>query len=211
MYKDTLSKYLDDLAAKLPAPGGGSAAALTAATGAALISMVANFTVGKEKYKSAEGQIKSILSSSESLRKRLTDLVDEDAGAYKRVSAAYKLPKACLQDKRKRAQAIQKALREALAAPLEICKCSYEAAKFCPVLMRKANSNLVSDAGVAVVLLASAFQSALFNIQINLKGIKDDKFILGIREIIEPMEKEMFILEEEVKNGVKKHLTGGNG
>ena len=81
MYQDNLKKYLDDLAARLPAPGGGSAAALTAAAGAALISMVANFTIGKEKYKSAEEEIGNVLSSAEDLRRKLTNLVDEDVTA----------------------------------------------------------------------------------------------------------------------------------
>ena len=68
MYTEYLKKYLDDLASNKPAPGGGSAAALTAAAGVALISMVANFTLGKEKYKSVEAKIKEVLQEAENLR-----------------------------------------------------------------------------------------------------------------------------------------------
>lgn len=207
MYKDALKKYLDDLAAKLPAPGGGSAAALTAATGAALISMVANFTIGKEKYKSAQEQIKEVLSSSEDLRQKLIDLVDEDVTVYKKLSNAYKLPKDSPEDKRKRDQAIQEGLKEALTVPLEVCKCCHQAIKFCPLIGEKGNVNLISDVGVAVALLASAFQSALLNVEINLKNIKDEQFILGIREILEPMEKEIDAIGQEVTSVVKKNLA----
>jgi len=84
MYKDeSLEKYLDDLAAKLPAPGGGSAAAMTAAMGVSLISMVVNFTLGKPKYAQYEAELKRILENSEVLRKEFLNLVDLDVAAYK--------------------------------------------------------------------------------------------------------------------------------
>ena len=206
MYQDSLKKYLDDLAAKLPAPGGGSAAALTAATGAALISMVANFTIGKEKYKSVEEEIKKVLSSSEDLRQKLINLVDEDVTAYKKLSSAYKLPKDSPEDKRKREQVVQQGLKEALATPLEVCKLSHQAVKLCPVMSEKGNANLISDVGVAVALLASAFQSALLNVEINLKSIKDNEFILKIREVLKPMEEEVEIINQEVGAEVEKHV-----
>ena len=206
MYQDALKKYLDDLASRKPAPGGGSAAALTAATGAALISMVANFTIGKEKYKSVEDEIKDVLSQAESLRQKLINLVDEDVTAYKKISAAYKLPKDNPEDKRKRNEAIQQGLKEALAPPLEVCRCCHSASKLCSPLAEKGNLNLISDVGVAVALLDSAFHSALLNVEINLKSIKDDKFILEIREILEPMEKELAVISQEVKNRVWKHI-----
>lgn len=207
-YKESLKKYLDDLASNKPAPGGGSAAALTAATGAALISMVANFTVGKEKYKSVEGEIKGVLSQAESLRQKLMNLVDEDVAAYKKISAAFKLPKDNPEDKRKRSEAIQQALKEVLVPPLEVCKCCQKASELCTVLAEKGNLNLISDVGVAVSLLDSAFQSALLNVEINLKSIKDETFILQIRKILEPMEKKIPVIKEEVENEVAKHLGG---
>ena len=207
MYQGNLAKYLDDLAANLPAPGGGSASALTAATGAALISMVANFTVGKEKYKSVEDQIKQVLSSSEGLRETLTTLVDEDVSAYKKLSAAFKLPKESAQEKKKREQKVQQGLKEALAVPLDICKCCHEAIKLCPVTAEKGNPNLISDVGVAASFLQSAFQSALLNVEINLRGIKDEQFILEIREILEPMESETEAIGREVISTVKNNLA----
>ena len=207
MYKDDLKKYLDDLAAKLPAPGGGSAAALTAAIGVALISMVANFTVGKEKYKAFEDEAKEVLSSSETLRERFIALVDEDVTAYKKLSSAYKLRKSNCADKKKREEAIQVGLKEALATPLEICKCCHQAIKLCPGLVEKGNVNLISDVGVAAALLEAAFQSALLNVDINLKSIKDSEFILGIRKVTEPMDKEVSTINQEVNAEVKKYLV----
>ncbi len=206
MYRDSLKKYLDDLASKKPAPGGGSAAALAAALGVSLMSMVANFTVGKEKYKAVEDEIKAVLSSAEALREQLLKLVNEDVVAYKKLSGAYKLPKDNPEDKKKREQAIQAGLKEALTSPLEVCKCCHQAGKLCPILGEKGNLNLISDVGVAVALLKSAFQSALLNVEINLKYIKDDEFILKVREVLEPMEQELAVINQEVIGEVEKHL-----
>ncbi len=153
MYKNsTLKKYLDDLAAKLPAPGGGSAAAMNAAMGAALISMVVNFTLNKPKYAAFEKELKEILEKSEGLRKKFLDLVDLDVRAYK-----------------------SKNLRDALNIPFMLARLVFEAIKLCPPLVTKGNRNLISDVAVAAILLESAFASAYFNVEINLKALDDKK------------------------------------
>ncbi|MFH1245476.1 MAG: cyclodeaminase/cyclohydrolase family protein, partial [Candidatus Omnitrophota bacterium] len=187
MYKETLKKYLDDLAAEKPAPGGGSAAALTAAVGAALLSMVCNFTLGKEKYKAYEIDIRNILTQAEKLRAELLLLVDADVAGYKKLSAAYQLPVNTPEEKKKRAQAVQDGLKEAVSAPLNVCKCCREGIKLAPALVGKGNVNLISDVGVAVFFLEAAYQAAMLNVDINLRGIKDKEFILKIRAISEPL------------------------
>ena len=136
--------YLDDLAAKKPAPGGGSAAAAAGALGVSLLSMVANFTIGKEKYKDVEAEIQQILDTAEKSRAELQKLIDEDVAAYQKVSAAYKMPKDTEEDKRARTEAIQTALKDAMAVPLAICRNLFEAAKLCEPLLEKGNINLVS-------------------------------------------------------------------
>ena len=156
---DTLEKYLDDLAAKLPAPGGGSAAALTASLGAALISMVINFTLEKPKYAKYEVELKKILEESEQLRTKFLDLVDLDVLAYK-----------------------SKNIREALDVPLMVCRLCFEGMKLCPPLIKKGNVNLISDVAVAAVLLESAFASAQVNVEINLKMISDKKLTKSLRK-----------------------------
>ncbi|HLD82980.1 MAG TPA: cyclodeaminase/cyclohydrolase family protein, partial [Candidatus Omnitrophota bacterium] len=110
MYKDgSLEKYLGDLAARMPAPGGGSAAALTAAMAASLISMVVNFTLGKPKYAQYEDELKVILGKSEKLREEFLNLVDLDVAAYK-----------------------SRNMRDALDVPFMVARLCFEAAKMCP-------------------------------------------------------------------------------
>jgi len=161
MYNDSsLKHYLNDLAAKLPAPGGGSAAALTAALGASLISMVLNFTIGKPKYAQYEDDLKEIFSQSEKLREQFLNLVDLDVVAFK-----------------------AKDIRQALEVPLEVCRLCFESIMLCPPLIKKGNVNLISDVAVAAILLESGFASAYFNVEINLQSLKEDKkFVSQIRK-----------------------------
>lgn len=180
-YKDeSLKKYLDDLAAKLPAPGGGSAAALTAAMGVSLISMVVNFTLGKPKYARYEDELKAILKKSERLRVEFLRLVDLDVVAYK-----------------------SKNLRDALNVPFMICRLCFEGIKLCPSLIKKGNTNLISDVAVAAVLLEAACVCAYFNVEINLKSLKDKKITKKIREELKQKEKiiKRIRLQTEVKVG----------
>lgn len=180
-YKDkSLKKYLDDLAAKLAAPGGGSAAALTAALGASLISMVVSFSLGKSKYAQYEEELKAILTKSERLRKDFLDLVDLDVLAYK-----------------------SRDLKDALHVPFMVCRLCFEGIKLCPPLIKKGNINLISDVAVAAILLESAFSSAYFNVEINLKSIADKKLTKGIRKELNQKEKiiQKIRLQTEVKVG----------
>ncbi|HOX53892.1 MAG: cyclodeaminase/cyclohydrolase family protein [Candidatus Omnitrophica bacterium] len=168
MYKNKSVKiYLDDLSAKKPAPGGGSAAALAGALGAALLSMVANFTVGKEKYRQFEQEIKSSLSKSEKIRKKLLELVDLDVITYTKVAKS----------KKKSLALYQKSLKEAANVPLEITKNCIEALELCPILEAKGNKYLVSDVHVARQLLVAAVHSAVVNVRINLPYIEDKEFV----------------------------------
>ncbi|MCQ9208373.1 MAG: cyclodeaminase/cyclohydrolase family protein [Omnitrophica bacterium] len=208
MYRELLKKYLDDLASRKPAPGGGSAAALTGALGAALMSKVANFTIGKEKYKHLQTEMRKILQRSEDWRESFNHLCAEDARAYQKFAKAFELPKRTPAEKQKRAKRIQEALTEATTVPLQICKEAQQAIKLCLPLAQKGNTNLISDTGIASRMLNCAFQSALLNVEINLKSIKDDKFILKTREMLKPMKKEVEAINQKVNSEVEKYLGG---
>jgi len=89
----SIEEYLKRLGSGAPTPGGGAAAALTSAQGAALIMMVANHTIGKPKYAEFEELNKDILSEAEVLLGSLTEGIDNDAEAFGKVSEAYALPR----------------------------------------------------------------------------------------------------------------------
>jgi len=176
-----VTEYLEEAASGKPVPGGGSVAALTAALGASLMEMVANFTVGKEKYAAVEEQVNEILSETTSLRQELVKLVQADTEVYGLLSAAFKLPKQTEEEKNTRAQAIQKSLKDACSVPARIAEICVKLSDLCPELADIGNPNLITDTGVAINLLSSAFISALLNVKINLKSIKDDNYVLILK------------------------------
>lgn len=176
------------------------------ALGVGLLSMVANFTIGKDKYKDVEAEIRKTLSSSEKLRGRLQKLIDEDIAAYQKVSSAYKMPRQTDEDKKARTEAIQVALKDAMAVPLAACRTLFEAMKLCRPLLEKGNRNLVSDVGVAAQLIASAFESALLNVEINLSAIRDRDLADEISKELSAKEKQIQIIKENIVKQVKRKI-----
>ena len=172
----TLAAFLDALAAKQSTPGGGGAAALTGSQAAALVSMVANFTVGRKKYAEVQSEMEATLAQSEALRTELLDLVDRDAEAFGAVMEAYGLPKATDDEKSARTSAIQEAMKGAADVPLIVAEKSVDVLRLVPVVAR-GNSNVVSDAVAALYLAHAAIDTAIVNVNINLKFIRDDSFV----------------------------------
>lgn len=171
-----LRHFMDKLASKSPEPGGGSVAALTGSLGAALVSMVSNLTLGKEKYKDVQPQIDALLKESEKLRADMQDLIQKDTEAYGALSEVYKMPKTSDVEKAARTAKMQEALKKACQVPFEIGLKSLEVAKLAERAADIGNVAAVSDAGVAVLLAQACAQSAALNVKINVNSIKDDAF-----------------------------------
>lgn len=170
-------QFLDELASSAPVPGGGSTAALTGALAAALVSMVGNLTVGKKRYANVEEEIKVLLDHSESLRRRLADLLESDTQVYGSLSKAYRLPRDSEDQKAARTAAIQAALKEAEAVPMQIAGACAEVLDLCTSMAEKGTRLAVSDAGVAALLAEAGLRSAALNVLINLAYIKDEDFV----------------------------------
>lgn len=210
--KLSIEKYLDYLAAKMPVPGGGSAASLVGSVAIALLLMVINFTPldrrtlekrrrhltgfthGKKEFETLGNELKQICANLEDLKQKFINLIDQDIEAYKKLDQAYKRAK---NENREISHSnIQQALKEAIGPPLQACKYSHQAFKLSLEMLNKTNKLLISDLGIGVWFLKSVFESSLFNIQINLSKIDDDEFIISIRKMVEPLEEEI----EEAKN-----------
>lgn len=207
MYIDEpMRHYLDGLASNAPAPGGGSVAALVGALAAALNSMVANFTVGKEKYRDVEQEVQELLKRSEELRAELSALMQADTEAYGEVSQAYGMAKGTDQERAARTAAIQKALKNASAVPMRAAECSMQVIRQAAVLLEKGNVNLLSDVGVSARLGEAALQCAALNVEINLRGIKDEAFNAQRRAILEPVLKEAASLSNTIWDKVQEGM-----
>jgi formiminotetrahydrofolate cyclodeaminase len=171
-----LETFLDELAGSAPTPGGGSAAAIMGAMGAALISMVCNVTIGKKGHEAVESEMKSVRDESEKLRLRLTSMVAEDIAAFDGLMAAYRLPKVTDEDKSRRAAAIQSSLRAATDTPLACARACAEVVALSRRAGEKGYAGVISDAGVGVLAANTALRSAALNVYINAPSLKDRAF-----------------------------------
>lgn len=179
----TCVEFSEQLASSTPIPGGGGAAALVGALGAALASMVSNLTVGKKKYAVYEDDIRQLFEKSEALREELLSLVDKDAEAFEPLSRAYSIPK----DDPGRDKIMEECLRLACTAPMDILRAAYKTAMLLPELVEKGSIYAISDVGCAAAFCKATAQSSCLNVYINTKLMKD-------RDYADALEKETAVL-----------------
>jgi len=178
MYIDqTLQHYLDDLASSQPAPGGGSAAALSGAMGAGLASMVCRLTLGKEAYAGVQQEIEGLLRQTEKLRLKFQQLMQEDIEAYGRLSASYKVPRETGEERATRSTTIQERLVEAALVPLEVTECAAELIQCCQRIAEIGNATVLSDVVMGAILASSAGEGAALMVRINLRAMKNEKLV----------------------------------
>lgn len=173
----SIGDFLDALAAKQSTPGGGGAAALTGSQAAALLSMVVNFTLGNKKYADVEATMQDLLAQTEALRADLLALADEDVVAFDRVAACYGMPRSTDEEKAARTKTLQAALKGAARVPFTTAERCLAALQLVEPVAAQGNTNVVSDAATALYLADAALHSAIINVNINLKFIKDSSFV----------------------------------
>ncbi|MFO8077343.1 MAG: glutamate formimidoyltransferase [Thermoplasmatota archaeon] len=198
--------FLSNLSSSSPAPGGGSVAALSGALAAALSSMVCNLTFGKKKYEDVQDDIKNVVKKSEMLRKKLTDLIDEDTTAFNDVMKAFKMPKDTDEQKKKRSEAIQKGYKKAAMVPLktaQICKQTLDVAE---VVAEKGNTNSITDAGVAALMGQAGVHAASLNVKINLESIKDTSFVKETTQQLSSIESNAMKKKDNILSIVKEKM-----
>jgi methenyltetrahydrofolate cyclohydrolase len=206
MTEKTVKTFLDELASNAPAPGGGSVAALSGALGAGLISMVCNLTLGKPKYVAVENDIAIIVKKSENLRKELTVLLEADVQAYTELNQTMKLPKETDEQKAVRAKAMDRALKAATDVPMRVAEACVNVMALCSEAAQKGNTNAVSDAGVGILMAEAGLRSAALNVLINLKIIKDGKFVEDSRKKLDNLLKDKPAMRDEIYNLVVSKL-----
>lgn len=177
----TVRDYVGRLASGEPTPGGGSAAALVGALGAALGEMVANFTREKEGWE----LVAPALEQLELRHEALLDLTDRDAEAYGGVSAAYGMPRGDDIEKAARTAAIQVALTQAAQVPLQVIDHVAAVVDELPVLLEHGNANLLSDVAVAADFCQSALRCAWLNVEANLAYLKDEEYKAETRDAMQ--------------------------
>ena len=170
------TEFLTALASSAPAPGGGGGAAMAGALAAALASMVANLTIGKEKFAQQEPEVKALLEEVEAVRKRLLGLVEDDAAVFNSFMSCYKLPKATEEEKVARTAAIRSAAKQAAEVPLAIARASYKVLTLAERLVRIGNPGVITDGACSALLARAALRCAEYNVRINLGLTKDEAY-----------------------------------
>jgi methenyltetrahydrofolate cyclohydrolase len=183
----SVEAFLNELASAAPTPGGGSAAAIIGAMGAALLSMVCNVTLGKKGLEAVESDMKAVRDESERLRAQLTAMVADDIAAFDGLMAAYRLPKTNDEEKSRRAEAIQANLRAATETPLACARACAEVVALSRRAAEKGFAGVVSDAGVGVLAANSALRSAALNVYINAPSLTDRSFATAASAEIETL------------------------
>jgi formiminotetrahydrofolate cyclodeaminase len=181
MYTDQpLQDYLHALASEQSTPGGGSAAALSGAMGAALASMVCRLTLGKEAYAGVRQEIEELLRRAENLRSRFQQLFQEDIEAYGRLSASYKLPRETSEERAVRSAAIQEQLVAAALVPLEVAERAAELVQCCQRIAEIGNAAVLSDVAIGAILASGAGEGAALLVRFNLRAMKNDELVAGL-------------------------------
>lgn len=164
-----LHNFTEELAGKAAVPGGGSVAALAGSLAASLGSMAANLTSGKKKYAAYQADIERMIEEARALRQDFLALMDKDADAFLPLSKAYGIPK----DDPTRDEVMETALKAASAAPVEVLEKAFVLTALLEELVEKCSALVISDVGVAASCCRCAAESALLNVRINTKMMKD--------------------------------------
>ncbi len=169
-----MNEYLDVLISDAPAPGGGSVSALAGAQGAALMAMVCDLTLAKEKLAEHHALCAEQKAEATALYEAFAKAVDEDTEAYNLVAAAFKMPKATDEEKAARRKAIADGTLEATKVPFHVMEMAHEGLQIAAKLQGNYNRNCDSDYGVGVLNLMTCMRGAWLNVKINLPGVKDE-------------------------------------
>lgn len=180
----TVSQLLDAFASSDPTPGGGSASALAGAVGCSLLLMVAHMPKSKTGPEADRVPLDGVIHRVGPLASELRALVDRDTAAYEQVVAAYRMPKNTDAEKASRRDAIQRAMRAAIEAPLAVMRACRAALDDARIVKEHGNPNAASDVTVATELLRAGLNGARANVEINLGSINDATYADAVRKEI---------------------------
>jgi formiminotetrahydrofolate cyclodeaminase len=205
MRTDTIETFLAQLAARVPAPGGGATAGLHAAQAAALVAMVARYS-DSAKFADHAEDITTITATADRLRQNALDLAEEDAAAFTAVTTAYGLPKGTPDEAVARSAAIAKALVTAAHVPAMVIAVAEQVLSLAEQLLPIGNRNVVSDVAAAAEAARAAATTARVNVEINLGGIKDPANWGELASVVDSVD-DLVLRAEKVTAAVRDGLV----
>jgi methenyltetrahydrofolate cyclohydrolase len=170
----TLDGYLETLASKAPTPGGGAVGAISSATAASLIAMVARLTVGKAGFEDLEDRMRAMIGTADEARAEFLALADRDAHAFDSVMDAFKMPKETEEERVARSAAIQAGYLAAATVPQEVARRSVDLMELAEDATAMGNPQAASDGLSAAASLYCGALCAIANVEINGSSLKDE-------------------------------------
>ncbi|MGO4859525.1 cyclodeaminase/cyclohydrolase family protein [Arthrobacter sp. 2MCAF14] len=204
---ETINNYLTRLASREPTPGGGAAAALHAAQGAALVAMVARYTTGA-KYEQHAALVSRIIAAADELVDEALRLADADEHAFQGVIDSYKLPTGTEALNGARSAAIQDALIHAAQTPAQLIKVSGAVVDLATELFDAANSNVISDVAAAADAARAAATTARVNIDINIVAINDGDTRARLAAQTDGIEERVVLAADLLAKRVRERILG---
>lgn len=201
----TLAAFVERLAADDPVPGGGSASAVAASLGSALVAMVAALSLGRPKYAEHQALHARCIERGRALAARFLELADEDADAYADFARAMKLPKESAEQKAARDSSLRQAARGAAAIPMLTVEACLEMVALAESLVGRSNVNAASDLNVAVMLGEAAARGAAENVIVNLPAVGDEAYAaettMRVKHLLDSVEEMAGATREAVLRG----------
>jgi len=182
-----LEDYISELSMPTPTPGGGAVSAFSLAQGYALLSMVAGLTLKSKKYQDRWEYVKSVYEEAGKRIGEALSLMEEDSRAFEKFMEALKLPKETEEEKKKRNEAKEQALRWAAEVPLRTARAAEKGLYYAMVLADYGNVNAITDVGCALHQFRAAFYGARLNVLINLSALKDEEFVANARKELDSL------------------------
>ncbi|NWF50420.1 MAG: glutamate formimidoyltransferase [Ignavibacteriaceae bacterium] len=202
-----LTDFVDEVSRETPAPGGGSIAALSGALGAALSSMVSNLTANKRGSDPEKDLIlNDAAEKCQEIKNLLVKAVDDDTNAFNDFMAAKRLPNKTPDEKKQRETAMQEGLKKAVNVPLKTAQLSFEAIGIAGIVAKHGNPNSITDVGVGAQSAYTGVLGGIYNVLINLKDIKDEKFVEETRSKCSDLKRRAIEKLNEVLNYVESKL-----
>ena len=206
----TVRQFINELGSNSPVPGGGGVSALGASLASALGAMVLNLTVGKKVYNEYGDEEKAIVDNNLELclknQDKFLELMNKDKEAFLILMSTFKLPKESSDEKDIRNEKIQKGYQGALEIPLIVAEESFKIYEYVNIAAKLGNKNVISDVGVAVLMLQASIESAILNVKINLSGIKDETYKEKIEKRCEELVKQGRLKRDKILFIVNENL-----
>ncbi|HSM72552.1 MAG TPA: glutamate formimidoyltransferase [Anaerolineales bacterium] len=199
------ASFIEVLSTPTPTPGGGSAAAYAGAMGASLVSMVSGLTINNKRYVDVQAEMQAIRTVAENLRKKLSQAVEDDAGAFEALMGTFRLPKDTEEQKTARKAAIIQATLNAAYVPLQVAADAVRVMEVAIKCAKSGNVNAISDAMSGFAMARASLTAAGYNVRINIDSLGDVSSSGGrmLQDLAE-LEKKADELEAEIKSVMKE-------